>query len=442
MKQWGSSLLIGLLCWRLLEATVTEALAVAVTWYVGFALLTSIGHKIAILEIIAFVAALELLLVPTITYWVSPTVMPVESADYLTYTLLAYVTFYIGLTWTWSEQQRHHQEYILAVKSYLQDKGIVAVILLLVGLAGYTVKTMFPEAPTIIGTLPSYCLFISVFYAYYANSPLKEIILLVVSGALLSYTVREGMFGDLFFWLTLMLLFFAAGQQKPLSPQLKSVAVLVVCTLLLIIQSVKGEYRRNTWGYQRGERSSNPALLGELLIDRLAHPERIWNLPHLYLSLARFNQGRMIGSAMAKVPTHEAYAKGEVLLSFLYPFVPRMLWPGKPQTGGYENIRRFTSLPQSQNTSINLSPVGEGYVNFGYGGILFSGLYGLLLSGIFQAVFRAAEQVPSVILWLPVLFISCLTMETDLLSTWGSLINNLIFIALLYGGLKRFGILL
>ncbi|GAB3764265.1 hypothetical protein [Spirosoma pomorum] len=442
MKQWGSSLLIGLLCWRLLDATGIEALAVAVTWYVGFALLTSIGHKIAILEIIAFVAALELLLVPTITYWVSPTVMPVESADYLTYMLLAYVTFYVGLTWTWSEQKQHHQGYILAVKSYLQDKGIVAVILLLVGLTGYTVKTMFPETPTIIGTLPSYCLFISVFYAYYANSPLKEIILLVVSGALLSYTVREGMFGDLFFWLTLMLLFFATGRQKPLSPQLKSVAVLVVCTLLLVIQSVKGEYRRNTWGYQRGERSSNPALLGELLIDRLAHPERIWNLPHLYLSLARFNQGRMIGSAMAKVPTHEAYAKGEVLLSFLYPFVPRMLWPGKPQTGGYENIRRFTSLPQSQNTSINLSPVGEGYVNFGYGGILFSGLYGLLLSGIFQVVFRVSEQVPSVILWLPVLFISCLTMETDLLSTWGSLINNLIFIALLYGGLKRFGILL
>ncbi|QKZ12674.1 hypothetical protein [Spirosoma sp. KUDC1026] len=437
MKRWGGSLLAGGLCWQLVGATLPEALSVAATWYAGVVLLARVGQKIAILEVIAFIAALELLLVPTITYWVFPASMPVESAEYLGYALPAYIAFYIGLTRRWSEQKLNHQGYIQAAREYLQDKSRVALVLLLIGLGGFTVKTAFPDAPTIVGALPSYCLFISVFYAYYANSPFKEVILGIVSGALLLYTVREGMFGDLFFWLMLLLLFFAAGQQTPLSPQLKSATVILVCTLLLIIQSVKGEYRRNTWGYQRGERSSNPALLGELLIDRLTQPEKIWNLPHLYLSLARFNQGRMIGSAMAKVPTHEAFASGEVLLTFLYPFVPRLLWPEKPQTGGYENIRRFTSLPQSQNTSINLSPVGEGYVNFGYSGIAFSWLYGLVLSGIFQAVFRVAERVPSAVLWLPVLFIGCLTMETDLLSTWGSLVNNLIFIALLFWLFKR-----
>jgi hypothetical protein len=442
MKRWGASLLVGFLCWQLVDTTLPEALAVAFTCYVGSVLLANVGQKIAILEVIAFVAALELLLVPTITYWVFPASMPVESAEYLAYALPAYGAFYAGLTWVWSDLKLNHQDYIRAARDYLQDKSQVALVLLLIGLAGFTVKTAFPDGPTIIGALPSYCLFISVFYAYYSNSPLKEVILLVVSGVLLLYTIREGMFGDLFFWLTLLLIFFAASRQIPLSPPLKSGAVVVVCTLLLLIQSVKGEYRRNTWGYQRGERSSNPALLGDLLIDRLTQPEKIWNLSHLYLSLARFNQGRMVGSAMAKVPTHEAFAKGEVLLAFLYPFVPRLLWPGKPQTGGYENIRRFTSLPQSQNTSINLSPVGEGYVNFGYGGIVFSCLYGLLLGGIFQAVFRVAEQVPSAVLWLPVLFIGCLTMETDLLSTWGSLVNNLIFIGLLFWFLKRFGILL
>ena len=147
----------------------------------------------------------------------------------------------------------------------------------------------------------------------------------------------------------------------------------------------------------------------------------------------------MVGSAMAKVPMHEDFARGEVLLSLLYPVVPRLLWPGKPQTGGYENIRRFTSLRQFKNTSINLSPVGEGYVNFGYGGIVFLCLYGLLLGGIFRVVLHLADQVPSVVLWLPVLFIGCLTMETDLLSTWGSLLNNAIFIGLLFWAVKRLG---
>jgi len=148
----------------------------------------------------------------------------------------------------------------------------------------------------------------------------------------------------------------------------------------------------------------------------------------------------MIGSAMAKVPMHEPYANGEMLLSFVYPLVPRFLWSNKPQTGGYENIRRFTSLPQSENTSINISPIGEGYVNFGYGGIIFALVYGLLLSGVFHLLFYLSEKIPSIILWIPALYSGCLTMETDILSTWGSMVNCGIFVALLYGSLKRFTI--
>jgi len=116
------------------------------------------------------------------------------------------------------------------------------------------------------------------------------------------------------------------------------------------------------------------------------------------------------------------------------------LWANKPQTGGYENIRRFTNLRQTENTSVNLSPLGEGYVNFGYGGILFALFYGSLLGGVFQWILSLADRIPSLVLWLPMLYIGCLTMETDLLSTWGSLLNNAIFIALLFWMLKRIGI--
>ena len=180
--------------------------------------------------------------------------------------------------------------------------------------------------------------------------------------------------------------------------------------------------------------------MADLLVDRLTHPEKLLTVSHFFTAFVRFNQGIMIGSAMAKVPTHEAYAGGEVLLSFVYPLVPRVMWPGKPQTGGYENIRRFTTLPQFENTSINLSPLGEGYVNFGYGGILFSFVYGSLLGGCFRYLFYLSHRIPSVILWLPMLYAGCLTMETDLLSTWGSLLNSALFVLVLFGLLKRIGI--
>ena len=430
-----------LLASQIADATFPEAFAVALSFFVFLVFIASIGETIALLECITFIASLEILLVPAVTYWVFPASMPIESPAYFSYALPAYMAFYIGMNWFGNRQpERPHLPYIQAVTTYLQDKKPASIVLLLIGLSGFSVKIFIPEAPNIVGALPSYCLFISVFYAYYSKSIYRFINIGIVGAVLLAYTIWAGMFGDLFFWVMLVTIFMAAGRSTPLTNRLKTIVTVFAFTFLLLIQSVKGEYRYNTWGYQRTERTGHPNLMVDLLIDRLTHPEKLLNTDHAFLSFVRFNQGIMIGSAMAKVPMHEAYANGSVLLSLIYPFVPRLIWPDKPKTGGYENIRRFTNLPQSENTSINLSPLGEGYVNFGYGGVLFALFYGLLLGGIFYYVLYLANRIPSIIMWLPMLYVGCLTMETDILSTWGSLVNNAIFVALLFVSLKRIGL--
>ena len=419
--------------------TIAEALAVGLSAYAFLTFVHQIGDRIALPACISFIAALEILLVPTITYWVFPVSMPIESDAYFSYALPAWLAFYAGIQYvSQSPPMQSHRSYIQAARDYLQDKQKNCIILSIIGLAGFLIRLTVPSAPTFISSLPAYCLLISAFYAYYSRSVYRLVIFVISGVVLLTFTILTGMFGDLFLWLMLALIFGTAGKSNPISTQTKTVFFSLGFAFLLLIQSVKGEYRYNTWGHWQGERSGNTNLMIDLLTDRLTNPEKLLNADHLYLSFARFNQGVMIGSAMANVPMHESYANGEVMLSLLYPFVPRLLWPNKPQTGGHENIRRFTSLPQSENTSINLSPIGEGYVNFGYGGILFAGLYGLLLGGIFQYAFSLSKRIPSVVLWLPMLYIGCLTMETDLLSTWGSLVNSTLFIAGLFWFLKCF----
>ena len=435
-------LLVSLLTWgmavQFVASTFLEAFAVAVSIYLFLTFIHRIGERIALLECIAFIAALEILLIPAITYWVFPASMSIASNTYFSYAFPAFIAFWTGLCW-FTKEQSHHRV-IHRAQLYLRDKQSASIVLLLIGLCGFAIKTLLPDAPASIGVLPSYCLFISTFYAYYSGSRHRLLIVTLVISVLLAYTILAGMFGELFFWLMLMTIFGVVDRVNPLTNRTKTIFILLAFTFLLLIQSVKGEYRFNTWGHHRGERSGNAGLMVDLLTDRLTHPEKVLNIDHLFLAFVRFNQGIMIGNAMAKVPTHEAFANGEVFLSFLYPFIPRLLWAGKPQTGGYENIHRFTTLPQSENTSINLSPLGEGYVNFGYGGILFALVYGWLLGGIFQHVFHVSLRIPSVILWLPMLYIGCLTMETDVLSTWGSLVNNAIFVTLLFWLLKRVGI--
>lgn len=425
----------------LVNSALLEALAVALSVYVFLTFVGRIGKTIALLPCISFIASLEILLVPAVTYWVFPASMPIESAVYFSYALPAFMAFYAGINWFDNRgSDRPHVAYSQAVATYLQTKPTTGIVLLLVGLLGFAVKTMVPTAPTLVGTMPSYCLCISAFYVYYAQNSYRFVVIGIVGLVLLVNTVWSGMFGELFFWLLLAVIFLAAGVPERITRSLKVIVIGSAFVFLLLIQSIKGEYRYNTWGYNRAERTANTGLMVELLADRLAHPEKLLNVDHVFLSFVRFNQGIMIGSAMTKVPLHEEYAQGNVLLSLIHPFVPRLLWANKPQTGGYENIRRFTNLRQTENTSVNLSPLGEGYVNFGYGGILFALFYGSLLGGVFQWILSLADRIPSLVLWLPMLYIGCLTMETDLLSTWGSLLNNAIFIALLFWMLKRIGI--
>ncbi|SOD90186.1 hypothetical protein [Spirosoma fluviale] len=441
MKRLLPAFLLFLVIYQGSAATACEALAVAASAYTFQQFITRLGRTIALMECIGFIASVELLLVPAVTYWVFPASMPVDSATYFAFILPAYSAFYIGVLGlgTWQTADSHRQ-YLQAVAVYLRQNQTGGIVLLVIGLAGFAVRAVMPAAPSFVGLLPANCLFVSAFYAYYSRSKYRLIHISSVVIALLAYTVWSGMFGELFLWGILVIVFVSPGIQDGLTTRLKSAGLVAACLLLLLVQSIKGEYRYNTWGHQRTERRGDARLMVELLTDRLANPAKLLNADHAFLSIVRFNQGIMVGSAMARVPLHEAYAEGDVLLSLLYPLVPRFIWPGKPQTGGYENIRRFTNLPQSENTSINLSPLGEGYVNFGFGGVLFALFYGLLVSSGFRYGLYLAENRPSIILWLPMLYIGCLTMETDLLSTWGSLINGAMFGALLFWLAKQLGI--
>ena len=338
--------------------------------------------------------------------------MPLESTAYFSYALPACLAFYAGLNvFAGKPNEPSHKQYLQRTADYLQQRQNASTVLFGIGLAGFLLKMAVPALPTFMGTLPAYCLLTSAFYAHYSGSPYRVLQRICILVLLLANVVLTGMFGDLFFWLLAALLLLSAGRTMPISTGVKAITLGLAFSFLLLVQSVKREYRYHTWGYQKNERTADTGLLITLLADRVSHPEKLLNVFHLYTAFVRFNQGIMIGSAMAKVPVHEHYANGEVILSLVYPFIPRFVWPGKPQTGGYENIRRFTTLPQFANTSINLSPMGEGYVNFGYGGILFALGYGLLLSGCFRYVLRLATHIPTVVLWLPVLYMGCLTME-------------------------------
>jgi hypothetical protein len=152
------------------------------------------------------------------------------------------------------------------------------------------------------------------------------------------------------------------------------------------------------------------------------------------------NQGYLISKAMNYVPRVEPYANGETIIrSFAAVLVPRFLWPDKPEAGGHENLARFLGIKKRLSYSMNIGPYGEAYGNFGpeYG-VLFIFVYGLLLSILFKVLIDLSSTTPSLVLWLPLIFFSTLTVETDILSTINSFFKSAIFVLILYWGSKKF----
>jgi len=115
----------------------------------------------------------------------------------------------------------------------------------------------------------------------------------------------------------------------------------------------------------------NKAVVGGLLIlfPILDQARRITSISDLVfrLDFAMFNQGHFDSYQMfMRVISDDIITYGKQLLTTVLFFVPRALWPGKSVGSGH-----FVSgLSRLSFSNISMNFFGEGYINFGYFGIM------------------------------------------------------------------------
>jgi hypothetical protein len=135
------------------------------------------------------------------------------------------------------------------------------------------------------------------------------------------------------------------------------------------------EIRANVWG---GGRLSSRV---ERFAQTFEHFE--WFSPtnpnHLDAVTARLNQNWLVGAGVVYVDNTQQWARGETLKYAALAFVPRLLWPDKPQTGNTDLVTRYTGIRFAEGTSVGIGPVMELYVNFGswlvfFGFVVFGAL--------------------------------------------------------------------
>jgi len=236
-------------------------------------------------------------------------------------------------------------------------------------------------------------------------------IVFLVRAALAS---SDAMFHDLLLWAAAAMVLAAFAQR--LRPVTVSVIAAAGIVLLGAVNEVKSSYRGMLVADPGRSVADRTAALGQAFVAQIAHPTQPFTGTAWVRTVTRANQGWIIAHVLTWVPVREPYAEGETLVTALGSALqPRVVDPHKYVAGGRTYFERFTGLPLSRVTSMNLSVAGEMYANFGAeGGVVGVLLIGLVVGWLVRGLTSLARRSLLWWAWAPYLLLYAMQAENGI----------------------------
>jgi hypothetical protein len=409
------------------------------------AMLDKLGKGIVLPGIIALHSCFVCLLVPLVgyTYFSSSNhlaklwgrSMPIASDKYFSFALPAMICFLVGLFMP--SRNKENNDYgvflnntLVRAKATLQYKPFTGVYLLVIGTLMLWVTDYAPSAFRFVSILFFFSSFAGFLYVYYTKTlKFRKIVLFGFSIFILLSALNSGMFTVVAYMGLTLFSFFFAGQKTHFWKKL--LWSLLGIFMLLLIQMVKPEYRRITW--KEDYQGSRVSLFGGLIVDKIFNID-LASMDVFFPIYYRTNQGFNVALVMRRFPEKTPYDNGTNILNAIgSSFVPRLLWPDKPEAGGKFNMQYYTGI-YLNGWSTNVGPLGEAYGSFGpFGGAIFMFFLGFFIRSFYRRIFGLARKTPLLLFWLPVLFYQVTySAETDTLQILNSLLKSGFFVYLLY----------
>ena len=423
------------------SVSTLEALAIGIFAFFLVDFLNELGKKVIIMDLTLVMGALTCLVMPVIFYHnysrenklalIWGKYMPVTSDNYFMFVIPAMVALAFGMKITLykSKVNTTPASYTANAQEVLARKPTLGLILIGVGLVSSVLDFLAPESLRQVFYSIDHLTFVGVFYVMYAPLKNKKLIVPAVFVLMFAQSIITGMFGEMISISACSIVLILLG--KKISFQRKAWLAVIGVVIIILIQSVKAEYRTRTW-MQQGS-GADPIFYAQLITEKITNPSEILQPDALFYGAVRMNQGWLVGMTMKRVPERFDFAYGETIAEAVAAaIVPRLLWPDKPEAGGRANLKRFWGV-DLVGYSMNIGPLGEAYANFDkWGGVAYMFFYGLFFNMVLTLILRFSERRPTIVLWIPFLFFYTINMETDLLTTMGALVKGLIFTWLVF----------
>lgn len=396
-------------------------------------------NRLPVELIIVLLAGLQWVVAPAISYKMGidhyKYHMYIPETEYMALAVPAVLLLYLGIRLL--QNKNNEKKVITELFRILPDRihlnPYFPLGLVFIGLAFTYLFRQLPGPLQFVGYLLAGVKYIGLIYFIFLrwrNGVVIGILLLMLT---IYTSIRAGMFHEFFLWIMFIGLY-VSQVYKP-SVLVKWVAVFLLILMLLVIQLVKMEYREILW---TGKISTGyVTTYTELVMEKLEN-EELAGTSNIESTVIRLNQGWIVSRIISRVPSIVPFAGGETVRDAIRAAIaPRLVNPGKKTAGGKENYERFTGYTLTR-TSMGISLLGEGYANFGKtGALVFIFLVGIFYSLMIRLVYRLTRSYPSLILWLPLLFLHTIKAETELIVVLNYLVKSFILVMLLLWGMNK-----
>lgn len=410
-----------------------SASAVPITVFFLLLFVVKLGEEFPVKEIMVLLTAVQFLYSPFLAYYfyepdpIYP--MEVEPADYFGYAVPGVLLFALGL-YVFKHPAKLH-DFPGIIRQY--NIELIGRQLIVMGLLADIGIYVVPGSLKFFMLLLSYSKFIGAYYLLFSHYRFKRRWIMLAFSPLLVQNVAQGMFHELLLWGVFSLMIFFITER--VSFFRKAAILLVGFVSIYFLNLIKKEYREATWVI-----GVNYSVTDKLMIfaestlnvfqGDIENEEEFEAGEH---NLTRLNQGVIVSRVMSHTGRREPFAEGETVeQAIMAALVPRVLNPNKVRSGGRDTYERFTGYGINAGTSISLSLLGEGYANYGYGGIFFMFFLGLFYSFVLYMVLRFAHREPYLLLWIPFLFLPVIKAEEGFETVLNYLIKALLVLFVIH----------
>ena len=412
-----------------------SSIAIAVTIFYLFRFVESLGNIVPISNLIVVLASLQWLAGPALAYEGFSNhykyYMYVPANEYMPFALFGVMALSLGLSlFKNKKEQFYYNSLLINISERLKvDKGI-SFKLIIIGLVSSFAQGFMPGSLQFIFFLLSNVMYIGVIYMLFQKSGLKWWAMGLVFFFMFVSSMQSAMFHSLLLWLAFFSFFLTIV--KHYSFQRKIGIVIGGICLIYVFQIVKWEVRK---GFNAGGSISTFWAVVDQKIIHNANDDVLETSGSSTESFViRINQGWIISRIMYYIPDHESFVNGETVMDAISSSIlPRFLNPTKSEVGGKVYFERFTGFQLGADTSMGASLLGEGYANFGkIGAIIFMFIYGIMISLVLKYIYKISKKYPTIILWLPLLFLQVVKAESDLVRVLNHLTKAALLVFLIY----------